>query len=103
MQENRLHSRPRRTLGWEAQPSVSLSSGPQPNTAEVVRTAAARLFDGPERPDAVLVLPQWLANGIVQGAHVRNLSIPGDLLVAVGVDSDQAQSTETRRSPPRPR
>ncbi|MGW6458541.1 LacI family DNA-binding transcriptional regulator [Streptomyces sp. NPDC055078] len=67
---------------------------PPTKTPETIRTAAARLFDEPRRPDAVLVLPQWLANGIVQGAHLRNLSIPADLLVAVGVDSDQAQSTE---------
>ncbi|TDD04989.1 LacI family transcriptional regulator [Nonomuraea deserti] len=54
--------------------------------------AAGRLLD--LEPDAVYVPPQWLATGLLRATRERGLSVPGDLLVSVGVDSHQARTSE---------
>ncbi|GAA5068021.1 DNA-binding LacI/PurR family transcriptional regulator [Thermocatellispora tengchongensis] len=55
-------------------------------------SAAAALLD--LRPDAVYVPPQWLATGLLRLARDRGVRVPDDLLVAVGVDSHLARTSE---------
>ncbi|MEU4700899.1 substrate-binding domain-containing protein [Nonomuraea dietziae] len=55
-------------------------------------SAAAEILD--HRPDAVYVPPQWLASGLLRVARERGVDVPGDLLVAVGVDSHLARTSD---------
>ncbi len=55
------------------------------------REQATALLRGPDRPDAIVALAERHAAGVVHAARALNLSIPGDLLVASGIDSPETR------------
>lgn len=56
-----------------------------------VRREVATLLDRSPRPDAIISAHDGGAIGVLMAAAERGLSVPGDLLVACGVDSDTLQ------------
>lgn len=79
--------------GWVAgrgqEPVERLLGGRDPDSAAA---AVESLLD--EEPDAVFAPPQWLATAVLRGAAARGLRVPDDLLVATGVDSALARTSE---------
>lgn len=59
------------------------------NVAEVIGS----LLEEPDRPDAVFALTQWIAAGVRTAAADREFTIPGDLRLAVGIDSADARTS----------
>ncbi len=58
-----------------------------------VAAAIGELLDRPDPPDAVFALAQWIAAGARSAAAERDLSIPDDLMLAVGIDSTEARTS----------
>lgn len=56
--------------------------------------AASTLLDQSEPPDAILALAERYSSGVMRAARERGLDVPGDLLVAAGIDSHQAREGE---------
>lgn len=56
------------------------------------RSAATRLLQENDRPDAIYAPPYWLAAAVVQAAGGLGLRVPEDLMVSMGVDSHRAES-----------
>jgi DNA-binding LacI/PurR family transcriptional regulator len=59
------------------------AKAPQASAAETLLA----MVDAGEQPDAVLTLPYNSALGVLDAAKQRGITVPGDLLVAAGVDS----------------
>ncbi|MBP2323578.1 DNA-binding LacI/PurR family transcriptional regulator [Kibdelosporangium banguiense] len=82
--------------GWCAdhgqEPILSLARRDKQETS--MRDAVARLLDRPDPPDAVFVPPQWLASGLLTVAGERGITVPGDMIIGVGVDSGLARGTQ---------
>lgn len=55
--------------------------------------AAERLFQQPELPDAVHCAVDKFASGVLLSAAIRNISVPEQLLVSAGTDSEIARHT----------
>ena len=72
------------------EPRVALT-GPLA-TESTAYEAALPLFEGEDPPDAVYAPLDRLAVGAMLAARTRGLSVPGDLLVAAGSDSETARS-----------
>ncbi|MGH3358917.1 MAG: LacI family DNA-binding transcriptional regulator [Nocardioidaceae bacterium] len=71
------------------EPMTSLLAGRDPESAEA---AAGALLD--RQPDAIYAPPQWLATAVLRVASQRGIRVPEDLLVATGVDSALARTSE---------
>jgi DNA-binding LacI/PurR family transcriptional regulator len=52
---------------------------------------ASRLLDGPDRPDAIVATDERYPSGVIRAARERGIEIPGELLVATGIDSHEAR------------
>jgi DNA-binding LacI/PurR family transcriptional regulator len=80
-------------LDWcadhDAEPMLALARSDKLESS--MREAVAALLDRPDPPDGIFVPPQWLASGLLQVTRERGISVPDDLLVAVGVDSTKAR------------
>jgi DNA-binding LacI/PurR family transcriptional regulator len=59
-----------------------------------MREAVGRLLDRPDSPDGVFVPPQWLASGLLTVAGERNIAVPGDMIISVGVESGLARGSQ---------
>lgn len=55
--------------------------------------ALVELVDAGAKPDAVLAIPYGSALGVLRGARERSLAVPGDLLLASGVDGHALQTS----------
>jgi len=53
--------------------------------------ATCRLLDGPRPPDAVFAVAARFVRGVLRAAKARHVRVPGELLIAAGVDSVQAR------------
>lgn len=71
------------------EPSVSIVEGPVNEGAGF--DTAAKLLDGPDRPDAIYATLDRLALGTLQAARSRGLEVPRDLLVAGCTDSKASE------------
>jgi DNA-binding LacI/PurR family transcriptional regulator len=83
---------------WAArrgQPALVVSR-PETSGEAGGRDAAGELFDHADRPDAVYCLTGRQAAGMLAGVRERGLSVPGDVLVVAGSDSEHTRSS----SPP---
>jgi DNA-binding LacI/PurR family transcriptional regulator len=82
--------------GWCAahgqEPIVALAKRDKLETS--MRGAVCELLDRQDPPDGVFAPPQWLASGLLTVAGERDVEIPGDLLVAAGVDSGLARGSQ---------
>jgi DNA-binding LacI/PurR family transcriptional regulator len=58
-----------------------------------MRDAVGELLDRPDLPDGVYVPPQWLASGLLTVASERDIAVPGDMIIGVGVDSGLARGS----------
>ncbi|MET0238231.1 MAG: LacI family DNA-binding transcriptional regulator [Kibdelosporangium sp.] len=58
-----------------------------------MRAAAGELLAWPDPPDGVFAPAQWLASGLLTVAGERGISVPGDMLIGVGVDSGLARGS----------
>jgi len=61
---------------------------------EGARSAAVRLLDRLDRPDAVLALAEGYGPAVLNAAAELRVAVPDDLLVACGVDSPRALAVE---------
>jgi DNA-binding LacI/PurR family transcriptional regulator len=52
---------------------------------------AGVLLDGPNAPDAIIGLPERYASEVLRAARNRGITVPGELLVATGIDSIDAR------------
>ena len=68
---------------------VGLSPHDPQHTAYSV---ASRVLDDPDPPDAVLALDERFPSGVIRAAGDRGLAIPGDLMLATGIDSHEARA-----------
>jgi DNA-binding LacI/PurR family transcriptional regulator len=59
-----------------------------------MRDAVGTLLDRPDPPDGVFVPPQWLASGLLTVADERDIAVPGDMIIGVGVDSGLARGSQ---------
>lgn len=48
-------------------------------------------LDGPDPPDAVFATAARFSSGVLRAARERRLDVPGDLLVATGIDGHEAR------------
>ncbi len=71
------------------EPSVSIVEGPVNEGAGF--DTAAKLLDGPDRPDAIYATLDRLALGTLQAARSRGLEVPRDLVVAGCTDSKASE------------
>jgi DNA-binding LacI/PurR family transcriptional regulator len=82
--------------GWcaehDQEPILALANRDKQETS--MRDAVGRLLDRPDVPDGVFVPPQWLASGLLTVAGERGISIPGDMIIGVGVDSGLARGSQ---------
>ena len=79
---------------WVAERGMEpLVAGLSPHDPQ--RTAysvASRVLDGPDPPDAVVALDERFPSGVIRAAGDRGLAIPGDLMLATGIDSHEARA-----------
>lgn len=69
--------------------SVAMSRGEE-HAYRVTR----RLLERRESPDAIFVLAARFVRGVVRAAHAAGRQVPGELLLAAGVDSVQAREAD---------
>jgi DNA-binding LacI/PurR family transcriptional regulator len=55
-------------------------------------SVANRVLDDPRPPDAVVALDERFPSGVIRAAGDRDLAIPGDLMIATGIDSHEARA-----------
>ena len=52
---------------------------------------AGALLDLSDRPDAILASDERYPSGVIRAANERGISIPGELMLATGIDSHEAR------------
>ena len=75
-------------MGLPYEKQLIVQCGPTPDDGAC---AAMRLLDLSPRPTAILGINDLMAMGVLQAAHERGLSVPGDLSVAGFDDIDIAE------------
>ena len=77
------------TLEHGLEPIVDAANGTAAELTACER--AGVLLDGPRPPDAIIGLPERYAGEVLRAARERGISVPGELLVATGIDSIDAR------------